>query len=212
MIEKLHYITQEMPGFTHSEMALRACEAGVKWVQLRLKDKTESERRILARETKEICQKYGATFIVNDFVELAVEVGANGVHLGQEDMCPLEARKLLPQGMIIGATANTFEQVSILAKKQVDYMGVGPFRFTASKRKLSPVLGINGFRELLEKCKDSGISIPIIAIGGIQLTDIGSLIPLGVHGVALASAINQAAHPQQLIHKMSMMPGRVVST
>lgn len=202
MIDQLHYITQEINGLSHDQMAERACEEGVKWVQLRMKEKTAQEQLEIALKTQAVCHRYGARLLINDHVQLAREIGADGVHLGQQDMCPAEARAQLPRHMIIGGTANTFEQVQILAKKKVDYMGVGPFRFTTTKQKLSPVLGLKGYNELLTSCIQSNILQPIIAIGGIEVSDISALRRQGVHGVAIASLINTAEHPAQVIQNI----------
>jgi thiamine-phosphate pyrophosphorylase len=185
-ISKLHYITANP---THAE---QACKGGVDWIQLRVKNKSEDEWKLIAEETKKICRKYGTKLIVNDSVKLAKIIGADGVHLGKEDMPPDEARKLLGPNFIIGGTANTFDDIKRLALLKVDYIGLGPFRFTQTKKNLSPLLGLHGYTDLIKECAGQNITVPIIAIGGIQLSDVEDLIAGGVYGIAVSSAISDA--------------------
>ena len=185
-ISKLHYITANP---SHAE---EACKGGVDWIQLRVKNKSEYEWKLIAEETKKVCRKYGAKLIVNDSVRLAKIIGADGVHLGKEDMPPDEARKLLGQDFIIGGTANTFDDIQRLALLKVNYVGLGPFRFTQTKKNLSPLLGLQGYLDLIKECAAENISVPIIAIGGIQLNDVDALLGTGVYGLAVSSAISDA--------------------
>lgn len=204
MIDRLHYISQETATLSHTEMAKRACKAGVRWVQLRVKDKPESEILQIAKDTLTICRNYGARLIINDHVAIAHAIGADGVHLGQTDNCPAEARKALGADMIVGGTANTFDQIQALHEKKVDYMGVGPFRFTNTKTNLSPVLGLKGYAEIIHRCKASGINTPIIAIGGILPEDVPDIMKTGVHGIAVASVINGHEEPLKVVEKLTM--------
>ena len=185
-ISKLHYITASA---AHAE---EACKGGADWIQLRVKNKSEDEWKLIAEEAKKICRKYGAKLMVNDSVKLAKIVGADGVHLGKEDMPPDEARKLLGPNFIIGGTANTFEDIKRLALLKVDYVGLGPFRFTQTKKNLSPLLGLEGYRGLIRQCAAENITVPIIAIGGIQLNDVDAILGTGVYGLAVSSAISDA--------------------
>jgi thiamine-phosphate pyrophosphorylase len=118
-----------------------------------------------------------------------LKTGAHGVHLGKSDMTPLEARQLLGFEFIIGGTANTFEDVMQLIENGVDYIGLGPFRFTTTKKKLSPTLGLEGYASIFKKMEAADIHFPIVAIGGIQQTDLPPLKTAGVQGIALAGAI-----------------------
>ncbi|MHB1688879.1 MAG: thiamine phosphate synthase [Ignavibacteriaceae bacterium] len=190
MISKLHYITQNIPDSTHYELAEEACKGGADWIQLRVKNGLYNEWKKIAFRTKEVCENYSAKLIINDNVDIAKTVSADGVHLGKNDMSPVEARKILGNNFIIGGTANTFEDVKKLSQSGVDYIGMGPFRYTTTKEKLSSILGLNGYQNILTKCRDEDITIPIIAIGGIRLDDIGSLLQTGIYGIAVSSAIN----------------------
>ncbi len=192
MISKLQYITQEVEGKTHVQLAEEACAAGADWVQLRLKNKSLSEWKEIALETQLVCRKYKAKFIINDNVALAKEVGADGVHLGKEDISTAEARKILGDEFIIGGTANTFEDIKMHAAAGVNYIGLGPFRFTSTKDRLSPILGVEGYKSIIEKCKAENMRIPVVAIGGITVGDISEIMETGIYGIAVASEITYA--------------------
>ena len=191
-ISHFQYITQDIEGVSHQELTMNACTAGVDWVQLRIKNKTYNEWLDIALKTEKICRKYHAKFIVNDNVGIAKAVKADGVHLGKIDLDPREARQLLGSNAIIGGTANSFEDIKQLVDAGVDYIGLGPFRFTATKENLSPVLGINGYEQIVAQCRKSGITIPIIAIGGITVEDVKPLMENGAYGIAVSSAINKS--------------------
>lgn len=191
MISKLHYITQSIDGKSHLDMLEKACQSGVDWVQLRIKNITFENYLEIAKIAKEICDKYKVHLIINDQVEIAKIIDADGVHLGKDDMHPSEARKILGKNKIIGGTANTFEAIST-KYNLLDYIGLGPFRFTSTKEKLSPVLGLKGYQEIMQNLKKKKIEIPIIAIGGIQIEDIEELMKTEIHGIAVASLINNS--------------------
>ena len=162
---------------------------GVNWVQLRVKNKPYAEWKRLALATQALCRDR-ATFIINDNPHLAMEVGADGVHLGQQDMPPAEARALLGPEFIIGGTANTFFDIERLVAAGVDYIGLGPFRFTTTKQNLSPVLGLAGYTTLLAQCREAGFTVPIVGIGGILLDDVAALMATGLHGLAVSGGIS----------------------
>lgn len=202
MIERLHYITQEMNGKTHPELAEEVLREGkIRWVQLRVKNKPMEEVRAIAIQTQAVCRKYNAKIIINDHIRLAIEIGADGVHLGKQDMSTAEARKLSGPGFIIGGTANTFEDVKMHTSAGVDYIGVGPFRFTTTKEKLSPVLGLEGYKNVVQQCLVAGITTPLIAIGGIVPDDVRDIVETGMHGVAIAGYINHAEKKQDVINE-----------
>lgn len=188
-IEKLQYITHQSPSSTHCELIQKACLSGVKWVQLRVKNAPYEEWLRYAQNARHCSRETGATLIINDHVEIAKEVGADGVHLGKTDMPPIAARKILGKDAIIGGTANTFEDIQELAKQGVDYIGVGPFRFTITKENLSPILGLEGYQKIAQQCREAGITTPLIAIGGIRVEDVSEILGAGMYGIAAASAI-----------------------
>ena len=188
-INTLHYIT------TTPEAAELACQGGVRWVQLRVKNQPYANWKQLALETQAVCRHYGATLLINDNPRLAQEIGADGVHVGAADMPPAEARAMLGPTFIIGGTANTFAEVQRHAAAGVDYVGLGPFRFTRTKENLSPILGLAGYAEILRQCRAAGLTVPIIGIGGITLVDVGALLANGLHGVAVSGSIGHAENP-----------------
>ncbi len=193
MIAHLHYITQDVSGRSHAELAALACKGGVKWVQFRMKDKSDEACLAEATETLKVCKAYGARLIMNDRVLLAARIGADGVHLGKTDMAIEEARHILGKDALIGATANTFQDIERIEESSADYIGLGPFRFTETKQNLSPILGCEGYASLLEQAGTDGL--PIIAIGGIRVGDVQDLMNIGMHGIAVSSAINLSKDP-----------------
>jgi thiamine-phosphate pyrophosphorylase len=204
MIAKLHFISQETELHTHLQTIEAACKAGVQWVQLRIKNKPEEEVLSIAKKAKEICDKYNAKLIINDYPAIAKEIGAYGLHLGKEDMPVSEARKIVGN-MIIGASANTLEDIINHAKNNADYIGLGPFRFTATKKKLSPVLGIEVYKTIMQECEKRGITTPIIAIGGIEANDIPPLMEAGIYGVAISGAIVNAKDILQTVQHINSL-------
>lgn len=202
MIGRLHYISQETPAKTHLQAIQEACEAGCEWVQLRVKDATEEMYLDIATKAKKITDAHQARLIINDNPRVAKAIQAAGVHLGKEDMPPHEARRILGESAIIGGTANTWEDIQRLAEARVDYIGLGPFRFTTTKKKLSPVLGLEGYQKVIEQCKEHQIEIPVIAIGGIVLEDVKAIRETGVHGIAVSGVITHSTGQKNLVKEM----------
>lgn len=188
----LQYITAPKEGMTLCEQAEAVCRGGMRWVQLRMKGASTVEIMRTGKVMKEVCRRYNALFIINDNVDAARQLDADGVHLGKEDMNPAEARELLGSGKIIGATCNTWEDILLRQQQGVDYIGLGPYRFTTTKEKLSPVLGVEGYRNLLQRMAEEGIDIPVFAIGGITEADIPELMQTGIRGIALSGLIKNS--------------------
>ena len=173
-----------------------ALKGGCKWVQLRMKEASDSDFLALGKKISTLCKAYGATFIVDDRVEMVKYLNADGVHLGKNDMPIEEARSILSSDkIIIGGTANTFDDIKKLYKEGVNYIGCGPFRYTQTKKQLAPILGIEGYKKLLREMKEENINLPIIAIGGIQRSDIAELSEIGLDGIAISSTILCADNP-----------------
>lgn len=201
----LQFITHETEQFSYREGAFMALEAGCKWIQLRMKDVAVETVRQLAEELKKACENHHALLIIDDYVEVAREVKADGVHLGKNDMPIEEARKLLGEGFIIGGTANTFEDVKRHYEAGADYLGIGPFRFTTTKKNLSPVLGLEGYRNIKQQMIEAGIILPAVAIGGITVEDIPAILATGIEGIAVSGAILQAHDPDAEIKRILTM-------
>lgn len=202
MIGRLHYISQGAKPSDHLQAIERACRAGVKWIQLRIKEASPEDVEVCAREAAGICDTYGAILIVNDSPQLACKVNAGGVHIGKKDTPPDEARKIVGDKMIIGGTANTIEDIERNISLGVDYIGVGPYRFTQTKKNLSPVLGLAGYEKIMRRFRKLEKQVPLIAIGGIQEEDVEALIDAGFHGVAISSAITHAADIQGAVERI----------
>lgn len=185
----LQFITHNNGVLNELEGARAALEGGCRWVQLRSKNSTDTEFLDMAAALKPECQAKDAIFLLNDKAHLVDECGADGVHLGKSDMAPSKARELLGERVIIGGTANTTDDIDYLVAQGVDYIGLGPFRFTSTKEKLSPVLGLEGYRAAAKHCRDRGYTVPIVAIGGITVDDIAPILDCGPRGIALSGTI-----------------------
>ena len=192
MIQFISHYTEQYSYIDSIRMAL---DGECRWIQLRMKGAAIDDVRTVALEAMRMCKERGATFIIDDHVELVKELGADGVHLGKNDMPIKEARSLLGEGFIIGGTANTFADVKAHYEAGADYIGCGPFRFTTTKENLSPVLGLEGYEQILRRMKDEGIDLPVVAIGGITINDIPQLMRIGMSGVALSGTVLRAADP-----------------
>lgn len=199
---RLQFITHPTADRTIVREAEEAVAGGCRWIQLRHKNAdTETlinEGRILA----DICRGAGATFIIDDRADLVEKLSADGVHLGKNDMPVKEARRLLGPKKIIGATANSFDDICRAYLDGADYIGLGPFRFTTTKTKLSPVLGLEGYMDIIGRCRESGITLPIVAIGGITAEDAGTVMRTGVNGIAVSSDIINALNPTERTRRL----------
>ncbi len=191
----IQFITHSNERYDHVEGAKLALQGGCRWIQLRMKDAMETDFLRAAKKIRRLCDEYHATFILDDHVEWVGLTGADGVHLGKNDMPVDEARKMLGRNRIIGGTANTFEDVERLSRQGADYIGCGPFRFTTTKKNLSPVLGLEGYRSITAQMKAHDIQLPIVAIGGILHQDIPAIMQTGVTGIAVSGAILNAENP-----------------
>ena len=198
----IQFITHTTDSIGYVEGARLAIEGGCKWVQLRMKDATDDEVRNAAAAIQPLCKEHEAVFLLDDRVELAKELHADGVHLGKNDMPVDEARRILGEEYIIGGTANTFEDIERLARQGADYIGCGPFRFTTTKKNLAPVLGIDCYREIIEKMSKAGIDLPVVAIGGITADDIDAILATGVRGIAVSGTVLNADDPVAMMKKL----------
>ena len=201
MLDKLQYISQGNTLTEHVENIRIVLDAGCQWIQLRYKNKVELMDGSALKEVKKRCEQYRATFIINDHLDLVQRSGANGVHLGLNDTSVQEARALLGENYIIGGTANTFEDVLQRIEEKCDYIGLGPFRFTTTKDKLSPVLGIEGYREIIAKIDDLQAP-PIYAIGGITTADIEPILQTGIYGIAVSSLLTQDQNTKSIVEQI----------
>jgi thiamine-phosphate pyrophosphorylase len=163
----------------HMEIARQACRGGAKVIQYR--DKTSSRQEMLnvADSIRKITKEFGSLFIVNDFIDIALMCGADGVHLGQDDIPLARAREITPDGFIIGISTHSYEQALNAEKSGSDYIGIGPVFATPTKESYTPI-GFTVVREVI-----SNVSIPVVAIGGINIGNIEELVDIGVRNVAM---------------------------
>lgn len=198
----LQFITHPSENMTILEEIENVVAGGCKWVQLRMKDAEKEEIKEVARKAKEICKKNDVILVIDDYVDIAKELELDGVHLGKNDMPVDEARKLLGEEFIIGATANTFEDIEALRHTDIDYIGLGPFRFTSTKKNLSPVIGIDGYAEIMRRKAESSINLPIVAIGGICYDDINDIMDTRISGIAVSGSLINAKNMTEETRKM----------
>lgn len=191
----LQFITHFTEKYSYLDSVKIALGGGCRWVQLRMKDAAADVKYSAAVQAMELCRQAGAVFIIDDDVHLVKELGADGVHLGKNDMPVQQARELLGKGYIIGGTANTIGDIEGLYAAGADYIGCGPFRFTTTKEKLSPVLGLGGYKDIVDKMGEKCINIPIVSIGGITADDIPAIMDTGVNGIALSGYVLRADDP-----------------
>lgn len=187
----LQFITHTLDGLEE------VLKGGCRWVQLRMKDVSDDEFAATAQGCVALCRRYDATVIFDDRVHLVALLGADGVHLGKSDMAVTEARRILGRDMIIGATANTADDVMAGYNAGADYIGLGPLRYTTTKKNLSPILGLDGYRSIVGGCRSLGMDLPVVAIGGIRTDDIPALRQTGVDGIAVSGLILNSENKQE---------------
>lgn len=182
----------------------QALEAGITCFQLREKGEeslasNEEELKDLAIECKKLCKEYGVPFIINDYVHLAVEVDADGVHVGQDDLAIHETINFVGKDKIIGLSTNTSEEIQeAQALKEIDYLGLGPVFSTGSKTDHNPPLEIDGLAHIIQQNKSG----PIVAIGGITEDNAKDILGTNVDGLAVISAISKSDNMTRTIRKL----------
>ena len=196
-LPKIYPITDtKLSGISHLEQVKALLAGGARFIQVR--DKYLSSRELFDAivECQALAREHDATVIVNDRVDIAMALGADGVHLGQDDLKPVEARNLLTPGTIIGFSTHSVEQARDAIKLPVDYIASGPIFPTRSKPDHEPVIGLEG----LEKVRKAVGNFPLIAIGGITLENCRDVLSAGADSVAIISAL--VTEPAMIIRKM----------
>lgn len=204
-MHKLQYISQGRTVQEQTENIQSALDSGCRWVQLRFKNAGNNELSDLAVQVKKMCSAYQATFIMNDRVDIAKRIDADGVHLGLLDTSIAEARSILGANKIIGGTANTITDVLKRIDEKCDYIGLGPFRFTPTKEKLSPVLGLDGITLIMKAVLSGEKQIPVYAIGGIIQDDVAAIMKTGVFGIAVSGAVTTHPNKKELIQNLNLL-------
>ncbi|KOA21533.1 thiamine-phosphate synthase [Clostridium homopropionicum DSM 5847] len=182
----LYLITDRsfLNGRSLANCVREAIEGGVTLIQVREKDISTREFFKVAKEVKEVTTKYNIPLIINDRIDIALAIDADGIHLGQSDM-PIEiARKILGKDKIIGISAGSISEALEAEKNGADYLGIGTVFFTGTKKDIEEPIGIEGLKEIVNKIK-----IPSVAIGGINKNNCEEVMKAGVNGISLISAI-----------------------
>lgn len=197
-ISKFHFLTQDLPHRSHAEQTAIACKAGANWVQYRCLSKSDAEMIEELHQIASICDDWGATLILTNHYHLLDRVDAQGVHLEDMQADFKQIREIITEEKTLGASANTFEDIQrIFASEAVDYIGCGPFSQTKTKPNDFPILGINGYIELVGKMKNATINLPLLAVGGIKIEDTEALLNTGIYGIAISASVNLATEPAQ---------------
>jgi thiamine-phosphate diphosphorylase len=198
-IPKLYPITdRRLSGLTHAEQVARLCEGGARLVQLREKVLPPREFYAEVLEALKVARSFGARLIVNDRADVALAAGADGVHVGQDDMPPEAVRELMGEERIVGFSTHSVEQASAAARLNVDYIAIGPVFSTKSKENPDPVVGLEGVRRVREAV---GGSVKLVAIGGITSETAPSVIEAGADSVAVIGALLDTSDPAEITRR-----------
>lgn len=185
----LQYITNTDCKVPVADQVRAVLDGGCRWIQVRMKDASDEEVSKVVETIKPWCMEKEAFLILNDRVELARKLDVGGVHIGKDDMPPRQARGLLGPAAVIGVTVNTFDDIRALAGMDIDYLGMGPYAGTSTKKNLAPILGVNGIRDLCLDMVKADMAFAHVAVGGITLADVEPLMEAGVNGIAVSGAI-----------------------
>lgn len=191
--ERIQFITNNSDTTELLITARKACEAGVRWIQYRNKNASAKKMFEEAKQLKAVCREFKTTLIINDNPDLCFEIGADGVHLGKEDASIEEARNLIGDKFIIGASCHHIDDIIRAQYDGANYVGLGPWNFTSTKNDLKPVLGKSGFEKVMNDYAKKNLTIPVYAIGGVQADDVEFFLSLGIHGVAVSSALTNSS-------------------
>lgn len=172
---------------SHAEQVMKLIEGGASFIQLREKTLSALQFYEEAKEALAVARQHGAKIIINDRVDLALVLGADGVHLGQDDLPPEDARRILGPQAIIGFSTHSLEQAKDALKQPIDYLAIGPIFATETKTDTAPVVGLHGLSEV----KAIAEKTPVVAIGGITEARISKVLDAGADTVAVISAILQ---------------------
>jgi len=199
MIPKLHYISQGNAPKEHLENIQKACSSGIELVQLGLKNVSEKKFLKIAKEAREITAHYQTRLILCDHYKIAKDLKADGVHLGNSEICPSVVRAHLYSWQLIGGTANTVQDCETLIAKEVDYICLGPFSASSTTEDSSPVLGLNGYTAIIEVLNTK---TPMIGFGGITLEAVSDILDTGISGISVSEAITRDFNSIGRFHKL----------
>jgi thiamine-phosphate pyrophosphorylase len=202
-ISKLHYLTQDLPHRSHAEQTQIACEAGANWIQYRCFSKTDEEMIPEIHQVAAICDDWGATLILTDHYHLLDKVDAQGVHIEDMEADFFTIRDIITDEKTLGASATSFAAIKRIAESGVvDYAGCGPFGLTETKPNNYPLLGFDGYRQIIKQMSEAEIDLPLLAVGGVTIADIDSLLQAGIYGIAISAAVNLAEDPGEAFREI----------
>ncbi len=202
-ISRFHYLTQDLPGQTHTGQVLTACQAGANWVQYRCFTKDDAGLLADLNELAAICDDWGATLIVTDHYHLLDKADVQGVHMENMEADFAAIRTHIGPDKTLGASAHTLSQlVKLHQSGVVDYAGCGPYAHTDTKPNNFPLLGVEGYRLLMQQLRGQDIDLPVLAVGGIRLEDVEALLQTGVYGLAVSAAVNKAQNPGKALEEI----------
>ena len=200
------YLVMTDPLVGYAKCAEAAVKAGVRIVQLRMKKASREEILRQGREVRSVTAGTDTLFIVNDDPEIALELGADGVHVGQDDVSPREIRKRFPEIGIIGLSTHNLKQVEKAREEKIDYIGVGPVYATPTKEIPDPTLGLDKMRAMIELSP-----CPAVAIGGINCQNARDVVGAGAKNIAVVRAVCQSNEPYWEIVKLKQEFLQVIS-
>ena len=189
-VSKFHYLTQDLPHISHLEQTQQACGAGANWIQYRCLSKTDEEMLNELHPIAEVCDDWGATLIVTNHAHLVNQADIQGVHIEDMDADLNLIRAQIGEDKTLGASATNINQIISHIKNTADYIGCGPFSVTLTKPNSNELWGVKGYEDAVNQLKELGLQTPLIAVGGVKLTDVEPLLATGVNGLAVCSAIN----------------------
>ena len=197
-LSKLYPVTdRQLSGLSHAEQVARLCEGGARLVQLREKHLSAREFYREASEALRVARSFGAKLIINDRADVALAVGADGVHVGQDDMPPGAVRALLGAGACVGFSTHGVGQAIAAAALPVDYIAIGPVFATSSKENPDPVVGLEGVRRVREAVP----AVTLVAIGGVTAESARSVLEAGADSVAVIGALLSTADPAEITRR-----------
>jgi len=208
-LPRIQYVTHPLENFDDLSWVHRLHENGIRWIQLRIKEEDLITRfpdkhylayfHDTADKMRAITAALGMVLTINDASDVALFSSADGLHIGQEDEVPSEVSGRLPKGAVFGGTANSLQEIQHYNGVDMTYFGVGPLRLTTTKTKLKPVLGLEGYRQLITEMKTAGQNVPVFAIGGVVPSDVMPLLEAGVYGIAVSGALFNEQHSVEAI-------------
>ncbi|MGV8988025.1 MAG: thiamine phosphate synthase [Cypionkella sp.] len=200
----VYFVTPDATDLPLEQLVAQAVKGGATIVQLRNKTASDGEMTRIAGSLVSLLAPLGIPLIVNDRVEVALNSGAAGLHIGQKDAPVAEVRRLIGPDLLLGLSIETLAQLSAMPAGVVDYIGAGPVRATATKPDHAAPIGLEGLARIV-----AASPVPVVAIGGLRLADVTAVKAAGAAGLALVSAIAGAADPEAAARGFALAWGRV---